>query len=167
MVNLNQMLNLSSLVISSFVYILHPFFVSVIDIKHNANDKAIEISARIFTDDLEAVLKKNYNKTFDLSTSTSNLETNAAIAKYLQSKLELTINDKQQAIKYIGYEIQKESVWVYAEIKDVTTIKKVKINCNLLYDYQDKQMNIFNIKANSSEKNYKLDYPKTSTVFVW
>lgn len=154
-------------ILYSFLTFFHPFFVSVIDMKHNVKDKTIEISAKVFVDDLEAVLKKNYNTTFDLSTASSKPETNAIVAKYLQSKLQLTINDKRQTIKYIGYEIQKESVWIYAEVDDVATIKKMNINCNLLYDYQDKQMNIFNIKANGSEKNYKLDSPKSSVEFVW
>jgi hypothetical protein len=141
--------------------------VSVIDIKHNAKDKTIEISTKIFVDDLEAILKKNNNKTFDLSNTTLKSETNAVVAKYLQSKLQLTINGKPQTIKYIGYEIQKESVWIYAEVEDVTTLKKLSINCSLLYDYQEKQMNIFNIKANGGEKNYKLDFPKSTVEFTW
>jgi hypothetical protein len=156
-----------SFLLSSFFTLIHPFFVSVIDMKHNVKDKTIEISAKVFVDDLEAVLKKNYHTTFDLSTATSKPETNAIVAKYLQSKLQLTVNDKLQTIKYIGYEIQKESVWIYAEVDNVTSLKKLNINCNLLYDYQDKQMNIFNVKANGSEKNYKLDYPKSSVEFVW
>ena len=60
-----------SFLLSSFFTVIHPFFVSVIDMKHNVKDKTIEISAKVFVDDLEAVLKKNYNTTFDLSTSTS------------------------------------------------------------------------------------------------
>lgn len=156
-----------SFLLSSFFILIHPFFVSVIDIKHNAKDKTIEISTKIFVDDLEAILKKNNNKTFDLSNTTLKSETNAVVAKYLQSKLQLTINGKPQTIKYIGYEIQKESVWIYAEVEDVTTLKKLSINCSLLYDYQEKQMNIFNIKANGGEKNYKLDFPKSTVEFTW
>ncbi|MFY7964525.1 MAG: DUF6702 family protein [Chitinophagaceae bacterium] len=158
------MLTIFSFLVSS---LFHPFFVSVIDIKHNAKDKTIEISTKVFVDDLEAALKKNYNTTFDLSTSTLKPENNAIVAKYLQSKLQLTVNGKKQTLKYIGYEIQKESVWIYAEVEDVASLKKLTINCNLLYDYQEKQSNIFNIKANGSEKNHKLDYPKSSVDFVW
>jgi hypothetical protein len=156
-----------SFLLSSFFALIHPFFVSVIDMKHNIKDKTIEISTKVFVDDLEAILKKNNNKTFDLSNTTLKSETNAFVAKYLQSKLQLTINGKPQTIKYIGYEIQKESVWIYAEVEDVTTLKKLSINCSLLYDYQEKQMNIFNIKANGGEKNYKLDFPKSTVEFAW
>jgi len=156
-----------SFLLSSFFALIHPFFVSVIDMKHNIKDKTIEISTKVFVDDLEAILKKNNNKTFDLSNTTLKSETNAVVTKYLQSKLQLTINGKPQTIKYIGYEVQKESVWIYAEVEDVTTLKKLSINCSLLYDYQEKQMNIFNIKANGSEKNYKLDFPKSTVEFTW
>ncbi len=154
-------------ILSFFLTALHPFFVSVIDIKHNVKDKTIEISTKVFVDDLEAVLKKNYNVSSDLSKSLNDPSVNNFVANYLQKKLQLTINDKLKTIKYIGYEVQKESVWIYAEIDDVPTLKKLNINCNLLYDYQEKQMNIFNIKANGGEKNYKLDYPKTNVEFVW
>ena len=35
---------------------VHPFFVSVTEINHNAGDKNLEISCKIFTDDFEAAL---------------------------------------------------------------------------------------------------------------
>lgn len=40
----------------------HPFHVSVIEINHNAADKTLEISCKIFTDDFEKILAKNYQK---------------------------------------------------------------------------------------------------------
>ena len=161
------MLNISSLILSSFLTLIHPFFVSVIDIKHNAKDKNVEMSIRVFTDDLEATIKKNIHTNIDLSIGTTKPEVNKLVANYIQSKLQLIINDKPQTIKYVGYEIQKESVWIYVEINDIPAIKKMNINCNLLYDYQTKQSNIFNVKANGTEKNYKLDYPNSNVEFSW
>ena len=161
------MLKLSAIVLCSLLSFLHPFFVSVIDMKHNAKDKNVEISVRVFIDDLETVLKKNYNSTTDISTSTKDAAVNSFIAKYIQAKLQLTINGKQQTTKYIGYEIQKESAWIYVEVNDVATINSLSVKCNLLYDYQAKQSNIFNIKANGVEKNYKLDFPNETVAFRW
>lgn len=146
---------------------LHPFFVSVIDMKHNEKDKSIEVSLRIFTDDLEGALKKNYNLITDLGKDVNNNLVNNAVAKYIQSKLQITVDGKAKTMKYIGYEIIKESAWVYVEFDDVNLVKKIDMSCSLLYDCQDKQSNIFNIKANGTEKNYKLDYPKTTVALVW
>ena len=38
--------------------ILHPFYVSVTEINHNAADKTLEISCKMFTEDLEEILEK-------------------------------------------------------------------------------------------------------------
>lgn len=135
--------------------------------KHNEKDKSIEVSLRIFTDDLEGALKKNYNLITDLGKDVNNNLVNNAVAKYIQSKLQITVDGKAKTMKYIGYEIIKESAWVYVEFDDVNLVKKIDMSCSLLYDCQDKQSNIFNIKANGTEKNYKLDYPKTTVALVW
>ncbi len=44
----------------------HPFHVSVIEVNHNAADKTLEISCKIFTDDFEKILAKNYKTKVDL-----------------------------------------------------------------------------------------------------
>ena len=43
----------------------HPIYVSVTEIQHNAKDKTLEISCKIFTSDFEAILKSKtkLNKT--------------------------------------------------------------------------------------------------------
>ena len=46
---------------------LHPFHVSVVEINHNATDKTLEISCKIFTDDFEKVLAQNYKTKVDLT----------------------------------------------------------------------------------------------------
>ncbi|MCX6208761.1 MAG: hypothetical protein NTZ59_04500 [Bacteroidetes bacterium] len=161
------MLFFKSLILSSFLSLLHPFFVSVVDIKHNVKDKNVEISVRVFTDDLESTLKKNYKQNVDLANGSAKADVNKVVSNYIQSKLHLAINDKPQALKYIGYEIQKESVWIYVEVANITAIKKLNVNCNLLYEFQEKQSNIINATANGVEKNYKLENPNAGVEFIW
>ena len=154
-------------VLSLLLTLIHPFYVSVIDVNHNAKDKNVEISIRIFVDDFEATLKQNYKRNIDLHKSANDVQINKLITNYIESKLKVVLDGKPQAMQYLGYEVQKESVWIFLEINNINHIKKINFNCNLLYDFQDKQMNIFNVKANGIEKNYKLDYPKNSLEFVW
>ncbi len=154
-------------ILTSLLAFLHPFYVSVIDINHNAKDKNVEISIRIFVDDFESTLKKNYHRNFDLHKSANDVQVNKLITNYIESKLQIVIDAKPQALHYLGFEVQKESVWIFLEINNINQFKKINFNCNLLYDFQDKQMNIFNAKANGSEKNYKLDYPKNTLAFEW
>ena len=145
----------------------HPFYVSMIEIDHNAKEKTIEISIRVFTEDLETTLKKYGNKTVDILHPANKAEIDKLLNDYIQHKLQLKLDGKAATLHYLGYEQQLESIWTYMEVKDVPTVKKLSVNCSLLYDYQDKQSNIFHIKANGTEKSYKLDNPETGTEFIF
>jgi len=144
---------------------LHPFYVSVIDINHNAKDKILEVSVRIFTEDFEDILKKDFHTKVDLTSPADKAAVNKMINTYVLNKLQLKVDGKPVALHYIGYEIQRESTWSYFEVDNVPALKKMDINCNLLYDFEDKQMNIFHVKFNRQEKSYKLDNPKISASF--
>ncbi len=141
---------------------MHPFYVSMIEINHNVKEKTVEVSVRIFTEDLENTLKKYGNTQIDILHPANKATVDKLLNDYIQHKLQLNLNDKSATLQYVGYEQQMESIWTYLEVKDVASIKKVSVNCSLLYNYQDKQTNIFHIKANGKEKSYKLDYPETN-----
>lgn len=154
-------------ILSWLLTLMHPFFVSVIDVNHNAKDKNIEISVKIFVDDFEATLKKNYQRNIDLHKASNDVQVNKLIHNYIETKLQIVIDGKPQIMNYLGFDVQKESVWIFLEVNEIPHVKKININCNLLYDFEQKQMNIINAKANGVEKNYRLDYPKSSLEFVW
>jgi len=151
--------------IASFIAVLHPFYVSVIDINHNAKDKSIEVSVRIFTDDFEAVLKKQTNAKVDLQSAKDKAAMEKLVTNYITEKLHIKADGKQLSLKFIGYEQQKESTWSYFEATNIPAVKKIDVDCSLLYDYQEQQINIFHVKANGVDKSYKLDNPKTITSF--
>ena len=149
----------------AFIALLHPFYVSVIEINHNAKDATAEISIRIFTQDLETTLQKYSNTKVDIAHPTDKALLDKQINQYIQQKLQMKINGQAAAMQYLGHEIQMESVWIYAEIPKVTQLKRLDLQCQLLFDFQTLQSNIFHVKSNGKEKSYKLDYPKNSTSF--
>jgi hypothetical protein len=75
------------------------------------------------------------------------------------------IDGKPCQLEYLGYEIQKESVWSYWEITGLKTMKSLQADCNLLYDFVNLQTNIFHVKKGDKEWSRKLDYPDTRVVF--
>jgi hypothetical protein len=149
----------------AFIAMLHPFYVSVIDFNHNTKESSLEVSIRIFTPDLEQTLQKYSTSKVDIADPKDKVLLDKQISTYINQKLQLKINGQPATINYIGHEIQMESVWIYADIPKVTQLKKLEINCNLLYDYKDLQSNIFHVKSNGNEKSFKLDFPKTITSF--
>ncbi|GAC1438982.1 MAG: hypothetical protein NVSMB63_03630 [Sediminibacterium sp.] len=144
---------------------VHPFFVSVIDINHNVKETTVEISVRIFTDDLEKTLRKKTTGTIDLTNPKDKAFVEKQINAYISQKLQLKINGQPAGMHFLGYEQQQESTWSYFEVKNIRVVKNLGVFCSLLHDFETNQVNIFHVKANGAEKSFKLDYPDTATVF--
>ena len=144
---------------------LHPFYISLIQIHHNEKASTAEISIRIFTEDLEQTLRKQSNIPIDFVNPKNKAAVEAELSRYIRQKLQLTINGKVCQLEYLGYEINKESVWIYWEVSHVSQLKSLRADCSILYDFVNLQTNIFNIKRGEKEWSRKLDYPDTRVEF--
>lgn len=151
--------------IVSLFSILHPLYVSIIEMNQNPKDKTVEISVHIFTDDFEATLKKYTWGKVDLLNPKEKIAMDKLVSNYICNRLKVKVDGTNELLHYLGYEQQKESIWCYFEVQNIAYLKKVDVSCSLLYDYQEKQMNIFHVKVKGIEKSYKLDNPKTNAVF--
>jgi len=140
----------------------HPFYLGIVHFKHNATSHSIETDVKLFVNDLEAALKKLNNKPVDLINGTNKTELNAMINSYVQARLAVNINEKKCDFNYIGFEVEKDVVWIYLEYKNIKTIKTLTVETSLLYDYIKQQSNIIRVEYNATEQNKKLNYPEKS-----
>lgn len=145
----------------------HPFHVSVTEIEHNATDKTLEISCKIFTDDFETILAKNYNTKVDLTNppNSNPAAMDSLVKKYIYSHLAIKVGGKPVTFNYIGYEVDKEAAWGYIEVANVSSVSKLDITNHILYDKFDDQMNIIHVKVGDNRKSTKLNYPDKETTF--
>lgn len=144
---------------------MHPFFISVVEIEHNAKEASIEISVRTYTDDLEKMIQKEFNVKLDLSQKSQQEKANLYIAQYLQKKLALHANGVSTKMDFVGYEVQKESTWSYFEIKQVKQLKQLNVFCEILFGVDPNQINIIHASSGGQRKSYELATPKNSTQF--
>src|SRR5947208_11289244 len=85
----------------------HPIFVSVTEIGHNAADKTLEISCKIFTDDLETALRKKYNTKIDLLDVKLRSVMNPIVNEYIQKHLSIVTDGKRASLQFLGFEQQE------------------------------------------------------------
>jgi len=150
---------------TALIALMHPFFISVIDINHNEKEATLEISVRAFTDDLEKMISKEYNVQLDLSVPKQKAKADELIKQYMQKKLALTSNGAKCNIEYVGFEIQKESTWSYFEVKNVKQLKQLNVFCEVLFGIDPQQINIIHVKTNGVRKSFELAAPKNTTQF--
>jgi hypothetical protein len=143
----------------------HPFHVSVVETEHNATDKTLEISCKIFTDDFETLLAKNYKVKVDLINPSNKAAMDTLVKKYLLSHLSMKVNGRPVALSYIGYENENEAAYGYFEVENIPAINKLEISNIILFDKFDDQVNIMHVKVNGNRKSTKLNYPEKEAVF--
>ena len=143
----------------------HPFYVSVTEINHNAKEQAIEVSCKIFADDMEEVLRKNYKVAVDLTNSKQQAQNDKLITDYVSRHLSFSADGKALHLKYIGFEKESESVYCYFEMTGISSLKKLEVTNSILQDLTDKQINIMHVVVNGNRKSYKLDFPHKQANF--
>lgn len=143
----------------------HPFFVSVVEVNHNAAEKTLEISVKIFTDDFEKTLAKKYNSKIDLTNPPDKAAMDKLVKDYISKNLSFKADGKSMGCNYIGFEQESEAVWSYFEITGIASVKQLTITNSLLHDLTDKQTNIMHVTVGGTRKSHKLDYPQTQVSF--
>lgn len=144
---------------------MHPFYISVTEINHNATDKTLEISCKIFVDDMEEVLRKLNQTKVDLSEAKNQVQNNKMIEAYVKQHLAVTADGRSVPLQYVGFEKEKESVYCYFEVTNVPSVKKIELTNSLLQDLTDQQINIMHVTVKGERKSLKLDHPKKQASF--
>jgi hypothetical protein len=151
--------------LSNFGVNYHPIFVSVIEIEHNAAEKTVEISCKIFVDDFEKTLRKKYNTKVDLLDAKLKSEMNRIVNDYIQKHFSVTIGGKKVNLQFLGFEIQEEGVISFFEVKNIAKVENIELVNNLLYEFNAQQMGIIHIMVNGIRKSSRLDNPNEKVSF--
>jgi len=150
---------------SSFNVLKHPFFMCVTDIKQNIKQLSLNISIKLFTNDIENALKKTTGKPIDLLNPKNKPEMELELFNYIKKRFVLNNNQKPITLDFIGYEKEDDVIWVYLESKKVNQPKTIKINTTLLYDYLPQQTNIVHAEINGIKKSSKVLNPDSKIEF--
>ena len=144
---------------------VHPIFVSVTEIEHNAAEKSLEISCKLFTDDFEKALRKNYPVKIDLLDEKMKTSMNPLVNAYIQKHLSIKADGKAVKLEFLGYEQQEEGIVSFFQVMNIASVKKIEVGDNLLYEFYEQQMGIVHVKVNGIRKSYRLNNPDANANF--
>jgi len=153
------LLVLTSGLLTSSVYI-HPFYISVTHIKHNATLNNLEVSVKIFANDFEETLKKNNHTKIDLLHQNESDSLNNYVNQYILSHLKLSCNNKPLQQKYLGFEMEQDVIWIYLEYSTVKTIQHLEIENSILCESFMQQTNIIRLEYQNKDFHTKLNCPE-------
>ncbi|MDR7128730.1 hypothetical protein J2X69_001062 [Algoriphagus sp. 4150] len=130
---------------------MHPFHLSLTEIKWNAQTEHVEISQKIFWDDLEIALSGFHETPIDFLNPHNKEKLSAQIESYLLAQNTIWIEDKAITLHFIGYEVEEDAGWFYLESETVKEPASVKVKNSLLIEDFPDQKNVvqFFFKTNS------------------
>lgn len=138
--------------------IWHPFHVSVVDVQHDAEQQVLQMSQRIFLDDLEEALEGFHDLDYvDTASPDDPARLDSLIATYLKAKIFLRVNGESRDFTYVGSEKEGDARWCYFMVEAVPSVSTLEVTNVALMDVFDDQENIIHCVVGNQKLSYKLD----------
>ena len=144
---------------NSFSFV-HKYYVSITKIDFVEEQESLQITSRIFIDDLEDVIRERYNQEIVLDVNEESEMVEFYIESYLKEKVSIKINGENVILNYLGKEYENEILFCYLEIMNIKAIKAIEITNTILFDKFDDQKNIIRLKINNKNKSFMLTRDK-------
>jgi len=151
-----------------FSVLLHPIHVSVSEVNYSEKDKALQITSRIFTDDLETAIRRKRNEPeLDLLSPPAGLTTDGLISDYLKEHFTLAIDGKVQKMVLLGTEKEGFATICYLEIAGVKKAKSIEVYNTTITEVHDDQSNLVHVTFKGPIKSARLMKNTPSEVFKY
>lgn len=137
---------------------VHDYHVIITKLNHQENQ--IQITHKVFYDDLEKAILQAYNQEIEVDQPLSTTDIDW-IKKYFTTYFKLSINDKPTDIVWVGQELENELFFIYCSVEKVKRIKSVSIENQLLISTFDDQSNIVHTQLNGEKDSFYFRSGKT------
>ena len=133
---------------------VHKFYVSIYQVDFVPEKKRVELTARIFLDDLNAALEQEFKTKIHLGEKAETAQDVAFLQKYMAKHLKVAIDGKEKKILFLSKEMGNNVLIIYLKISDVKKMSSIKIYNNALLELYADQQNIMQTNFYSNKKNY-------------
>ena len=123
----------------------HPIYTSMTEIDYNQNRNALEISVKIYADDLEKILSREKGERVEIGTDREHPKASEYLLDYLEKHLKLEVNNEKVNYNFVGREnggrADMFAMYIFLEVLDVTPFEFIKVNNSILIDELPTQLN--------------------------
>lgn len=140
--------------LSSFT--IHKFYIAIYQVNFVAEKKRIEITSRIFVDDLNAALERRFKVKTHIGEDSETQEDRLKMNQYLLEHFKIKVNGIAKSIVFISKEMENNVVVGYYKINEISSIKSLSVeNTSLMEIYSDQQ-NIIQTNFNGKKQSLLL-----------
>ena len=140
----------------------HKFYVGIYQINFVPEKKMLQITTRIFLDDMNDALKQKHKREFRLGETAETAEDVATMKQYIADNMVIKVDGKQQQLQYMSKEIENNVLICYFRCTNIQKIKSFEIKNKILLDLVTEQQNIIQTNINGEKQSILLTADNTS-----
>lgn len=132
----------------------HKFYVSVTQCDYVPSQKSLQITIRIFMDDLQEEINFLKTEKIELATEREPKNVNEIYKKYLERNLQFFVNGHLKKFEYIGKKYKGNTAIFFLEITSIEKIAYLKLKNTILIQTIKQQKNIVQTKIYNQKKSF-------------
>ncbi|HEX7957457.1 MAG TPA: DUF6702 family protein [Pyrinomonadaceae bacterium] len=122
----------------------HKFYASLAQVEYNAGEKTVEVTLRVFADDLELALKRRAGRDVRLDRAK---DADRLVLAYLRDTFEIKNRDGEvKPLKWVGMELSAGIAWLYVEAEMPEGLSGARLRDHVLFELFDEQVNTVSVR---------------------
>jgi hypothetical protein len=136
---------LGILFLTTSAFNFHKFYMGIYQVNYAPEKKMLQITSRIFLDDLNKALEKKNKKKLYLGTDKETAEEVVLLKKYLTENFSIKVDGQSKSMTFLSKELDGDVLVCYSNIKGISKINSIAISNSLLMDWNSEQQNITHV----------------------
>ncbi len=122
----------------------HKFYTSLAQVEYNAEEKTVEVTLRVFADDLELALKRRAGREVRLERTK---DADRLVLAYLRDTFEIkNRGGESKTLKWVGMEMRAGVAWLYVEAEMPEGLAGARVRDHVLFELFDEQVNTVSVR---------------------
>lgn len=154
MKNLKRVLLVLVLPVLAFTTV-HKYYISVTNLTYSEKDEAIQITSRVFIDDINSVLEERYGIKVAFDSEEETEIANEYLEKYFKTKFVIGVNGDIKEYEFLGKKYEDDLMICYLEVSNIklSELKSIEVQNKILMDLFNEQQNIVHFKLKGQKKS--------------
>ena len=142
----------------------HKFYMGIYQINYAPEKKMLQITTRIFVEDLNKALEKKYKKATHLGTAKETAEDVILMQKYLAEKFKIKVNGTAVTMNYLSKEMESDVIICYLNVRGISKVKTLDTYNAVLIDWDQEQQNITHFTGFGDKESFLFTESATNHV---
>ncbi len=131
---------------------VHKFYMAIFQVNYTPEKKMLQITSRIFVDDLNLAIEKKYGKKVYLGSEKESADDQGVLKKYFAENFQIKVNGQSKLITFLSKELEGDVLICYCRVTDIAKLHSAEITNTLLTHWNSEQQNILHFTAFGEKK---------------